>query len=116
MVHHISHQLPQVSRPNKGYTHKCEDPLQLLLNLQDHTTTSHKVIPRYITPKLKKSANSTVRGKFTTYFTNHQSYPGQKWLQTPAVGGSSLTSIKLITPYSHSSQQSYSHSYFPQSE
>jgi len=54
-VHHIFHQLPQLSRRNKGYKHKREGPLQLLLTLQDHATTSHKVIPRYITPKFKKA-------------------------------------------------------------
>src|SRR5271168_3575542 len=41
-VHHISHQPLQLSRPNKGYRHKQEGSLQLLLNLQDCTTTSHK--------------------------------------------------------------------------
>jgi hypothetical protein len=50
-VHHISHQPLQLSRSNKGYRHKQEGSLQLLLNLQDCTTTSHKGIPWCITPK-----------------------------------------------------------------
>ena len=50
-VHHISHQPLQLSRSNKGYRHKQEGSLQLLLNLQDCTTTSHKGIPWFITPK-----------------------------------------------------------------
>jgi len=54
-IHHISHQVLQLSRPNKVYRHKRWNPLKLLLNLRDHTTTSHKVIPRYITPTLKKA-------------------------------------------------------------
>ena len=53
-VHHKSHQPLQIFRPNEGYRHKQEGSLQLLLNLQDRTTTSHKIIPRYITPKFSK--------------------------------------------------------------
>jgi hypothetical protein len=53
-VHHISHQRPRLSRPNRGYRNKRDGHFQLLLNLRDHTTTSHKVIPRYITPKFSK--------------------------------------------------------------
>ena len=59
-VHHISHQLPQLSRPNKGFRHKREGHFQRLLNLQDHTTTSHKVIPCSKTPTPPKSATFTV--------------------------------------------------------
>jgi hypothetical protein len=71
-VHHISRQLPQLSRPNKGYGHKRDGPLQLLLNLQHHTPTPHKVIPALTSTKMKNTANFTVGGFLPHISAAHQ--------------------------------------------
>ena len=108
-VHHISHQLPQLSRPNKGFRHKREGHFQCLLNLQDHSTTSHTVIP------CSTKHNFHCGGECSPHISAAPQWNLLKQKSQTPMDCFPLASVK-VTNALHHFPQSYSHFHIPHIE